>query len=73
MTALLEYLDLTALLEYIDLLNRYSGGLSRYRWSPAPSGPAGPTSALQAVRPDHVKLRQVVRPASIGPPNETAV
>ena len=47
--------------------------LSRYRWSPAPSGPAGPTSALQAVRPDHVKLRQVVRPASIGPPNETAV
>ena len=49
------------------------GDMSRYRWYPAPSGPAGPTSALQAVRPDHVKLRQVVRPASIGPPNETAV
>ena len=44
--------------------------LSRCRWSPAASGPAGPTTAPQVVRPDHVKLLQMVRPAADGPPKE---
>ena len=44
--------------------------LSRCRWSPAASGPAGPTTVPQVVRPDYVKLLQLVRPAAGGPPNE---
>ena len=44
--------------------------LSPCRWSPAASGPAGPTTAPQVVWPDHVKLLQMVRPAAAGPHNE---